>query len=148
MGADGRPPAERSLTHHIHSPQIRLLLMPLATRAAPATGTAASAKRPSDHHARGRGSKHARSEPPPAYQGGGKGGACKGGGKGKGKKSLRPPELSGCWNRDASGQFLCWAYNSVAGCTLAAAGATCPKGRHVCMKPGCQQPHPACDHRA
>ena len=72
----------------------------------------------------------------------------KGSGK-KGKKSREergrtplPKELvdAGCVAKTPSGGSFCFPYN-MGGCSLAADGATCPKGAHLCARPGCAAPH-------
>ena len=44
------------------------------------------------------------------------------------------------------GTRFCFAFNLPEGCTLASPGQSCPKGAHICAKPGCQNkkhPHSA-----
>ena len=73
----------------------------------------------------------------------------KGGGKSKGKSgnqkgstAFPPPSLQPGVGRTAEGHPICFAFN-LGGCDGAPAGGTCPKGKHVCTKIGCQHPHPA-----
>lgn len=65
-------------------------------------------------------------------------------GKGKGKQksgkgsgaSAAPRGMVGCVGRDPKNRPICFDWN-LSKCTHAAAGAACPKGRHVCFKAGC-----------
>ena len=69
----------------------------------------------------------------------GGGGGQKGGSKGGGSKNPMPHDLIGMeryWNNEP----ICYGYN-LAGCDKAAPGVKCPKGWHVCCRPGCFQHH-------
>lgn len=72
-------------------------------------------------------------------------------GKGKGKKGKSPPmplELRGKYHRTASGQPICFAFNTVGGCSSGVKpGEACSRGLHVCMEPKCQKPHSLVDHK-
>lgn len=73
-------------------------------------------------------------------------------GKGKGKKGKSSPplplELRGKYHRTASGQPICFAFNTAGGCSSGVKpGEACPRGLHVCMEPKCQKPHSLVDHR-
>ena len=71
----------------------------------------------------------------------------KGGGKGKkGSDSKRPrgpsmpAELHGMNDKTADSQPICFNHN-MGGCNLAPPGGRCPRGMHVCCKPGCIATH-------
>ena len=74
----------------------------------------------------------------------------KGNGKGKnsskGDKGQRGLPMSlrmpGFTATDEQGNPICFGFN-LEGCSGAAPGGTCSKGRHICMKSSCRQPHPA-----
>ena len=63
---------------------------------------------------------------------------------GKGNRANRnpnmPKELQGKRTSTDNGERICWDFN-LGGCSKAPPGGTCPKGRHVCMQPGCNAPH-------
>lgn len=73
-----------------------------------------------------------------------------GGGKGKGKGKSRsgkgsgasaaPRGMLGCVGRDPKNRPICFDFN-LSKCPHAAAGAACPKGRHICFKAGCFKVH-------
>jgi len=73
----------------------------------------------------------------------------KGGGKGTGKapgKAQRTPVMPAALvgmdaRRPSDGLSICFNFNLPAGCAGASAGGSCPKGLHVCCKPGCYQSH-------
>ena len=47
---------------------------------------------------------------------------------------------------DRDGTRFCFAFNLPEGCTAASPGQACPKGAHICARPGCQDkkhPHSA-----
>ena len=70
-------------------------------------------------------------------------------GKGKGKKGKTPPmpaELKNKWHRTASGDPLCFGYNTSRGCDQARDGERCPKGWHLCAEPKCLQAHALPNH--
>jgi len=82
-----------------------------------------------------------------------KGKGDKGDGKGK-KGKVRfvprnlPAELQGMNSTTRSGQPICWNYNMKCGCTAAQPGKKCPRGIHMCMKPGCGKNHSLQEHLA
>ena len=55
-----------------------------------------------------------------------------------------PAALAGMHSQTPEGERICWAYNLPKGCPN---GSDCPKGKHVCMKPGCYKPHPLHEHK-
>ena len=65
----------------------------------------------------------------------GKGNGKKGDGKQQGGKGV----LQGHPNRTKDGQPICYKFHSPGGCPMAAAGASCYRGQHVCPK--CGGPH-------
>ena len=70
-------------------------------------------------------------------------------GPGKGKKGEAPPmpaELKNKWHRTASGDPLCFAFNTSRGCDQARDGERCSKGWHLCAEPKCLQPHALPSH--
>ena len=80
-----------------------------------------------------------------------KGKGEKGGGKvkkGKARVAPRnmPAELQGMNSTTRSGQPICWNYNMKCGCTAAQPGKKCPRGVHMCMKPGCGKTHSLQEH--
>ena len=82
-----------------------------------------------------------------------KGKGEKGGGKGKKGKARfaprnMPAELQGMNSTTRSGQPICWNYNMKCGCTAAQPGKKCPRGVHMCMKPGCGKTHSLQEHLA
>ena len=78
---------------------------------------------------------------------GGKKGKKQGGkAKGTGKGTPRPAELMDCVTSTAGGDPICFAFN-LDGCSSGiAAGARCPKGWHMCAKPGCGKNHSQRNH--
>ena len=76
----------------------------------------------------------------------------KGHGKGKLKRKWRAPKnmpapLVGKRSETSTGKPLCWNYNLEHGCKSGiGGGGKCDKGRHLCMEPGCQKPHPLHKH--
>ena len=71
------------------------------------------------------------------------------GGKDKGKNkpaSPMPRELMGGVAATDENDPICFGFNCRAGCALAAAGAWCWRGKHVCCSPGCFQPGPFHKH--
>ncbi len=65
----------------------------------------------------------------------------KGKGKGKGKGSVVAPRgFVGGVGRDHKNRNICFDYN-ISGCSHAAPGAACRKGRHVCFKANCFKVH-------
>ena len=72
-------------------------------------------------------------------------GSGKGKGKGKGKAKgqgsvVAPRGFVGCVGRDNKGRNICFDYN-ISGCSRAAPGAACKKGRHICFKANCFKVH-------
>ena len=66
---------------------------------------------------------------------------------GKIKTTTRmPAQLIGLSPQNAQGEAICFGYN-LGTCTGAADGETCPKGWHVCMKPGCFKAHSQLNHQ-
>jgi hypothetical protein len=62
-------------------------------------------------------------------------------GGGKSTYAIRmPPELIGMDACTSDVSSICFDFN-LAGCKLAAAGASCKKGKHVCCRTGCHKPH-------
>ena len=73
---------------------------------------------------------------------------AKGGGKGEKGKAERgiPQALQGKCLQTPQGKRICFRFN-LEGCDAAPPGAECPKGIHLCVEPGCLQPHPLPQHR-
>jgi hypothetical protein len=69
----------------------------------------------------------------------------KGAGKGDRSKVSLPKDLVGLHSKDDKGNRLCFSYNLPTGCPN---GATCTKGKHLCMKPHCYKAHPQFEHRS
>lgn len=59
---------------------------------------------------------------------------------GRGSGGQVPRELAGLHRFDNRRRPICFAFN-LDGCDKAKAGEVCPRGAHVCSKPGCYQPH-------
>ena len=57
-----------------------------------------------------------------------------------------PPELVGQSPMTDQGEPICYSYN-LDGCNEAAPGQRCPKGWHVCTRPGCQAVHSQRNHK-
>ena len=74
----------------------------------------------------------------------GKGEKSKGSKKGKDTKGPLPAELriKGATAQDEDGNPICFGFNTAAGCSGAAPGGRCSKGRHVCAMFGCRKAHP------
>lgn len=66
-------------------------------------------------------------------------GQAKGKGKGKGKPVGSKP--IGCVNLTPDGRFVCWAFNTAAGCTRPVQNGQCSYGCHVCGKAACHGDH-------
>lgn len=131
QAADGTYPLGIALLALRFDPHITLYLAPLAKPAAPEHPPSSFRRSPYQHpHEQHKGSK----------------------GKGKGKKGKTAPpmpmELRGKYHRTASGQPICFAFNTTGGCSSGVKpGETCPRGLHVCMEPKCQKPHSLVDHK-
>ena len=69
-------------------------------------------------------------------------------GEGKGRGPNMPAELQGMAARTASGQNICFGYNTARGCNNADHGKACVRGLHVCCVPGCFNPHPMSKHKS
>ena len=71
--------------------------------------------------------------------------------KGKGKRAagMIPKELQGRDNVsiDTHGRRLCFDFN-LGRCTKVPNGGECDRGFHLCMRRGCQAPHPESEHPA
>ena len=95
---------------------------------------------------KGRGAPQPRVVPTPVA-----GAAAAGKARGKGTPNL-PTGLIGMASRTEAGDPCCFSFNLPAGCTGAAAGARCPRGMHVCMRPtgaggkACGAPHSQANH--
>ena len=63
------------------------------------------------------------------------------GGKGAGKGNKLPPALAGAW-KIVKGQPGCRWFNMAICTSDAAPGEKCSQGIHLCMSPGCGEPHP------
>ena len=66
-------------------------------------------------------------------------------GKGNRKGGNLPQALIGKQAIGADGRRRCYSYN-MGGCALAADGAECSKGWHLCMEIGCDKPHSCKNH--
>ena len=65
---------------------------------------------------------------------------------GKAKRGPRmPPELVGMAYMTDRDEPICFAYN-LDGCDKADSGERCPRGLHVCARPGCFKAHSQKDH--
>ena len=129
--ADGTFPLGIALLNLKGDPAIALHLAPLAKP----VQTTSSTTRPAPYQ------QHA----PRPQQGRGKGKA-----QGKGKSPPMPLELRGKYHKTSSNEPICFAYNTVAGCSHSASvkpGDRCPKGLHVCAEPKCQQAHSLQQHK-
>ena len=76
-----------------------------------------------------------------AGRGSSKGGGKSRGGRGAGKGNKLPPALAGAW-RIVKGQPACRFFNMGICNSDAAPGDKCSQGSHLCMSPGCGEPHP------
>ena len=56
-----------------------------------------------------------------------------------------PSDLVGMAHMTDNNEPICFAYN-LSGCDKAAAGEKCPRGLHVCAKPGCFKAHSQRNH--
>eukprot|EP00971_Amphidinium_carterae_P049551 976662-Amphidinium_carterae.1 len=54
------------------------------------------------------------------------------------RKQTLPRGLEGCQAVTSRGEPICFLYN-LGRCPNKVSGNRCPKGLHVCAKPGCQQ---------
>ena len=149
----GPKPLEEAFHKHFDTPTVRLHLQPLP-------GSSSSSSTTSGGQARGKrkrggdtGSDEldrlrrqvANLEGRLNNAGGGKGGRSSGKGKGKKGGVQTPPELRGLEARGPDGENRCYNFN-MGGCTQAKPGQRCPRGMHVCMRPGCGKPHGQRDH--
>ena len=77
----------------------------------------------------------------------GSGGAKAGKGKGKRKGNFvkMPAELLGMELAGPDGSGRCLAFY-LGTCSAVKPGERCPRGWHVCMRPGCGKPHSQRDH--
>ena len=87
----------------------------------------------------------------PQHEKGGKGKRGKGKkgfGKGPRGSPAMPKELHGKWRKNSSGDPVCFAYNTTAGCSEKGVkpGDRCLRGLHVCAEPRCQQAHALHEH--
>ena len=57
-----------------------------------------------------------------------------------------PHAIVGKESNDSKSKRLCFAYN-MEGCSAAADGQECPKGRHICCEPGCGAAHTLHNHK-
>ena len=64
--------------------------------------------------------------------------------KGKDRDGPKPRELLHCVSRTPAGENICFGFNLPRGCPN---GADCPRGKHVCARPGCFQNHSQVDHK-
>ena len=129
--ADGTFPLGLALLALRHDPSITLFLSPLAR--APVS-TKPFVQRPGPYQEREQRQQ----------------GKSKGKGKGKTKAPPMPAELRGKYHKTSSNEPICFAYNTVAGCShsdTVKPGERCPKGLHVCCEPRCQQPHSLQQHK-
>ena len=119
-------PLQESMRKLWESPAISMFLLPLP---------AGSSSRQASH-------SDGNEQPRKIAKGGSKGNAGnKGKGKGKGKRGKLPPILTGCWTH-VRGKEACRHFNMGSCNSSAAPGATCDKGVHLCMTPGCGESHP------
>ena len=66
--------------------------------------------------------------------------------KGKGKGRM-PAALIGMDSMTADGTPICYGFNLPDGCKAGGPGHRCPRGLHVCCKPGCHQHHSLQQHK-
>ena len=128
---DGTFPLGIALLGLKGDPSIALHLAPLAK---PLQSTTAAPSRPAPY------------QPQAPRQQHGKG---KGKAGGKGKQLPMPLELRGKYHETASNEPICFAFNTVGGCSHSSVkpGDRCPRGFHVCAEPKCQQPHSLQQHK-
>jgi hypothetical protein len=136
--ADGTLPLDKAMKDLMFSAVVQFNLLPLpssAARQVSQTSTEQYNKRPASSSS---------NEPSKKFKGGK---PSKGGGKGKGKSSVpaMPAELRGMYYKTKDGKSICFAFNMPSGCQNA--DGSCPKGLHVCCKPGCQKSHSLREHR-
>ena len=114
---DGTFPLGVALLGLKGDPSIALHLAPLAK---PVQTSASAPSRPSPYQPQA-----------PRQHGKGKGKAG-----GKGKQPPMPLELRGKYHKTASNEPICFAFNTVGGCshTSVKPGDRCPKGLHVCVR--------------
>lgn len=133
--ADGSLPLDGALDQLRTDPSVVFMLLPLPLgRQGAAVNAKTLAKRPLEG---------ASADSPNKT----KGKRNKGGGKGKAKKGepKMPDEFKGLKLNISTGERICWNYNlKDQKCTFAAAGESCKRGRHVCMK--CEATHPQYEH--
>lgn len=125
---DGTFPLENALSSARSDPMVTSILQPLPKPAVPLKRAA----REEDAYGE-RPGKAARTQS-----------SSKTKGKGKGSKSTPrqapvPKALAGLHGNTPQGDRICYNYN-LSGCSLAGAGASCAKGKHVCAK--CFESHP------
>ena len=68
----------------------------------------------------------------------------KGKGKGRGKNTQfrKPPaDLKGLHSSTPDGRPICFNFNRPVGCSSAQPGMKCPRGWHLCSRPGCYSKH-------
>ena len=75
----------------------------------------------------------------------------KGKGKGKGAPGAgtgprMPSVLQGKSHMTKAGERICFGFNMASGCKACKPGESCPRGRHVCAEPGCEQNHSLLNH--
>ena len=130
--ADGTFPLGIALLNLKNDPAIALHLAPLAK---PIHASSAAPSRPAPYQPQA-----PRNQP-------GKG---KGKSGGKNKSPPMPMELRGKYHKTAANEPICFAFNTVAGCSHSSTvkpGDRCPKGLHVCAEPKCQQAHSLQQHK-
>ena len=147
----GVRPLEVSLIENMKAPQVRLFLQPLQGRSGSGgQSSASSSKRKatdSDDEVARLQRKVTNLENRLKNQqsrGSSKGGKGKGGGRTRRTPTL-PAELVGMEPTGQDGAPRCCAFN-MDGCNKAKPGKKCPKGLHVCMRPGCGRAHSQRDH--
>jgi hypothetical protein len=120
-------PLQEAMRRIWESPAISMFLLPLPVGST--KGASKEAKADGDENPR----KYGRP--------GTKGANSRGKGKGKGKRGKLPPILTGCWTH-VKGKEACRHFNMGSCNSSAAPGASCDKGVHLCMTPGCGESHP------
>ena len=136
---DGTLPLDKAMKDLMFSAVVQFHLLPL-----PGSASKQVQQTSSTEQYNKRGAPSSTSEPSKRFKGGK---SSKGGGKGKSRNAApaMPAELRGMYYKTKDGKSICFAYNMPSGCSNS--DGHCPKGMHVCCKPGCQKPHPMKEHR-
>ena len=140
---DGVLSCDAALTEIMNSTKIQMRLLPLAKAPQPSRSSSSS----DQFHSTQQQNNKSRHNPAKGNNNGKTKGKQEGGQGGKGTPSNKkqrvdrgkghlPKELIGCSSQTPAGDNICYAFN-INGCQDAKPGDKCPRGWHLCCKPGC-----------